>query len=134
VQDGKAKTIQELGDASSAITSVLNPSAATSDAEKEQKIWEAYLILEKNVALLKLELAVERPGEFVKDELKSANTEQYLEDALSGLGAGITFLEAGNSGDAWGKLRTARNDLRFYLRETRKSRLKSVRTKKRAGC
>jgi hypothetical protein len=127
------KTLQELRDSRSAISSVLNPPGALSKVEKEQKIWWAYLNLEKNVALLKLELAVERPGEFIRDEQKSVDTEQYLRDALGGLDAGIMLLESGNSAEAWGKLRSARNNLRFYLRETRKSRLSAARLKKPAG-
>ncbi len=134
VQDGRVKALQELRDARSAITSVLNPPGAPPpEAEKEQIVWRAYLNLEKNVALLKLELAVEKPGEFVNDELKSEDTEQYLRDSLSDLDAGIVLVEADNSAGAWPRLRLARNYLRFYLRHTRKSRLKAARTKKASG-
>ncbi len=130
VQDGKIKTLQELRDARSAIFSVLNPPGTPPpEGEKEQKIWQAYLSLEKNVALLKLELAVERPGEFVKDELKSVDSAQYLRDGLSDLDAGIVLLVADDPAGAWLRLRLARNDLRFYLRQARKSRLKTARTK-----
>lgn len=126
--------MQELTDARSAISSVLNPGGTPlPEAEKEQEIWRAYLNLEKNVALLKLELAVEKPGEFIKDNLRPVDTAQYLKDALSDLDASIVLLNADDFAGAWSRLRLARNNLRFYLRQTRRSRLKAARTKKASG-
>ncbi len=134
MQDRKVKTLQELRDARSAIFSSLNPPGAPPpEGEKEAKIWRAYLNLEKNVALLKLDLAAERLGEFVKDELKPVDTAQYLRDALSDLDSGILLLDAEDSAGAVLRLRLARNDLRFYLRQTRKSRLKAARARKASG-
>ena len=133
MQDGKVKTLQELNDAMSAIGSVLNPPGAViSEVDKEQKIWRAYLSVEKNVAILKFGLGLEKPGEFVMDEPKSRELAKYLADAFSALSAGIKLMEDGDAVHAWGELRSARNDLRFYLREIRRLRLRTARTRKPA--
>ena len=131
--DRKVKTLLELNDAIAGITSVLNPPGdGMSAVDKEQEIWRAYLMLEKNVALMRLELGVENPGEFIKDESKSREPSRYLRDALSALAGGIRLLDGGESARGWRELRLARNDLRFYLREVRRLRLRTARSKKPA--
>ncbi len=131
VQEGKVKILQELKDSLSAITAVqVTGEGAISGPDSELGIWRAYLKLETNLAILKLELGVENPGEFVIDESKSRDPLQYLKDASHALGSGVKLLEAGEAASAWTDLRSARNCLRFYLREARKLRLRSARTQK----
>jgi hypothetical protein len=125
VSSWKTETTGDLDDAAQRIKdSVETVSGEPSDAQL-RSIWRAYLLIEKSIAFIKVELDEENPGALVKMAAYSVPDErQALQFALRNLGKGIESFRLGDLGQALRELRESRNYLRVLLRQ---KRLKHVR-------
>lgn len=102
---------------------------ARSAGKAESAAWLAYVNTEKTVAILKLELGLERPAQFVPKPPPAQEQSSFLREASDRLAEGRVLLGQGKDAQALEKLATARNNLRFYLRKVRGERLRAGRTK-----
>src|SRR5256712_556604 len=108
--------------------------AASGDGPpEEKKVWLVYLAVEKSVALLKLHLSVESPGLFVTIKSGSKDWAGLLAIASRTLADGRRHLEEGRLEEALETLRSSRNCLRVFLRDSRKLRLRALRAANRTG-
>ena len=92
----------------------------------EQAVWEAYAGTEKLIAVLKMRLDYETPGVFTKLP-EASDPARLLTEARGLLSKAAGEVSAGNGPVAIETLRKARNDLRSYLTDKRKSETKRTR-------
>ncbi|HMD79147.1 MAG TPA: hypothetical protein VKF39_04095 [Nitrososphaerales archaeon] len=124
----KTETTGDLDDAARRIKdSVETVSGEPSDAQL-RSVWRAYLLIEKSIAFIKVELDEENPGALVKLAAYSVPDErQALQFALRNLGKGIESFRLGDLGQALKELRESRNYLRVLLRQKRLKHLRETR-------
>jgi len=128
VSSWKTETTGDLDDAARRIKdSVETVSGEPSDAQL-RSVWRAYLLIEKSIAFIKVELDEENPGALVKLAAYSVPDErQALQFALRNLGKGIESFRLGDLGQALKELRESRNYLRVLLRQKRLKHLRETR-------
>jgi hypothetical protein len=128
VSSWKTETTGDLDDAARRIKdSVETVSGEPSDAQM-RSVWRAYLLIEKSIAFIKVELDEENPGALVKWATYSVPDErQALQFALRNLGKGIESFRLGDLGQALKELRESRNYLRVLLRQKRLKHLRETR-------
>ena len=98
---------------------------ARADAE-ENAVWGVYARTEKLIAILKFRLGYETSGVFTK--LPDASDQaKLLKDAGVLLSRASEEIAGGRLVESIGTLRKARNDLRSYLTERRKSATRAAR-------
>ena len=96
----------------------------------ESTIWGLYARTEKLVAVLKFKLGYETPGTFAK--LPAAKEpRELLEDAARLLSASADEMSRGMLTEAVESLRKARNDLRAYLADKRRAKMRAGRQARR---
>ena len=113
----KAETAADLVEANRRITEVVNLIRGEPSDLQLDSIWRAYLLLEKSVAFVKVELDAESPGRIVKTGAYTIPDErQALQFALRNLIKGSESFHLGNYAQSLKELREARNYLRVLLR------------------
>lgn len=95
-------------------------------ADVEEAAWTLYVKVEMMVTILKLRLAVERPGEFITMVEREPLTEHVI-TALGSITQAREHAQRGDHRQALEGLRDCRNNLRVFLEATRRLRLKAAR-------
>jgi len=93
----------------------------------EQAVWEAYAGTEKLIAVLKFRLDYETPGVFTKLP-EPSDPAKLLEGARELLSMAADEISARKGVKAIETLRKARNELRSYLTDKRKSATRRTRS------
>ena len=96
-------------------------------ADSEKEVWDVYTGTEKLIAIMKFTLDYETPGVFARLPDASDPT-KLLRDAREHLSKAADEISKGRLFESIGTLRKARNGLRSYLIEKRKSVIKSRRS------
>jgi len=91
---------------------------------EEQEIWEVYAATEKLIAILKFRLDYETPGVVTKLP-EAGDRAKLLEASRELLSKAADEISKGRLVESIGTLRKARNGLRRYLIEKRRSVIKS---------
>ncbi len=99
--------------------------SSTSGAD-EQAVWEVYARTEKLIAVLKFRLDYETPGVFTVLP-EAGNALELLEEARILLSRAAEEISARRLVEAVETLRKARNNMRSYLTDKRKSAVKSIK-------
>jgi len=102
--------------------------ALSSEAEiSELAVWKVYAGTEKLIAILKFRLDYETPGVFTKLP-DAGDPAKLLDEARGQLARAADEIKRGRLVESIETLRGARNDLRSYLTDKRKSATKSKRS------
>ncbi len=115
----------EAGALESKLAGALSQSQSGPD---EQAVWEAYAGTEKLIAVMKMRLDYETPGVFTKLP-EASDPAKLLADARELLSRAAGEISADRGTKAIETLRMARNDLRSYLTDKRKSATKRARSR-----
>ena len=125
----KTETTEDLGDAARRIRAVVDSVSGEPTDVQLKSIWRAYLLVEKSIAFIKVELDEENPGALVRMAAYSVPDErQALQFALRNLLKGIESLSMGDLVQSLRELRECRNYLRVLLRQKRLKRLRNQRS------
>lgn len=120
------KTREELERAAAQLDSLSASVSGSLTREQLHTLWTSYLLVEKSVAFVKIELEEENPGRFIGQRPYSVPDErQALGFALRHLRAATQGFDAGDLGGCLRELRESRNYLRVLLKRVRRQRLKS---------
>jgi len=92
----------------------------TPEPDTEKTVWEVYAATEKLIAVLKFRLDYETPGVFAKLP-SAADPAELLEGARALLSRAAAEIDRGELVPSVETLRKARNNLRSYLKDKRKS-------------
>jgi len=129
VSSWKTETTEDLGDAARRIRAVVDSVSGEPTDVQLKSIWRAYLLVEKSIAFIKVELDEENPGALVRMAAYSVPDErQALQFALRNLLKGIESLSMGDLVQSLRELRECRNYLRVLLRQKRLKRLRNQRS------
>lgn len=131
MSDWLAATVQELKRALGEVEASRSKISGDPTPEQLGAVWDAYLHVEKAVALVKLELGTESPGRFVNMKPYVVPDErQALGFSAKWLSEGLNALQSRDLAASLRYLRESRNYLRVLLRQSmrRKSRAASKRT------
>jgi len=90
------------------------------EGAEEQTVWEVYATTEKLIAVLKLRLDYETPGVFTTLP-DASDPAKLIKDAAELLSSAAQQIGEGKLVDSIGTLRKARNNLRSYLTEKKRS-------------
>jgi hypothetical protein len=128
VSSWRTETAADLDDATQRIRGVVESVSGEPTDVQLKSIWRAYLLVEKSIVFIKVELDEENPGALVKMASYSVPDErQALQFALRNLAKGIESFRLGDLGQALRELRECRNYLRVLLRQKRLKRLRNAR-------
>jgi hypothetical protein len=106
----------------------LTAAAATrADADAEKAVWDVYSETEELIAVMKFRLDYETPGVFTRLP-DASDPAKLLKGAGELLSKAADEISKGRLVESIGTLRKARNGLRSYLIEKRKSVIKSRRS------
>ncbi len=124
----RLETSSDLDDARRRIESAVKDISGEPSEEQMGSVWRAYLYVEKSIAFIRVELAEENPGRFLKAKPYSVPDErQALGFALKNLKKGIESFELGDLSQALAELRESRNYLRVLLRQKRLQKTRNAR-------
>jgi hypothetical protein len=127
VSSWKTETTADLDEAAKRISGVTESVSGEPTDDQLKSVWRAYLMVEKSIAFIKVELDVENPGALVKMTAYSVPDErQALQFAHRNLLKGIESFRLGDLGQALRELRECRNYLRVLLRQKRLRRLRNA--------
>lgn len=101
-------------------------SGLPSSQPTEMQVWSVYAGTERVVAILKLRMRVESPGVHVVPP-KSKSPADLLTGAAEQMAEGIQMVDGRELAQGLESLRAARNNLRTYLSQERRARLRSRR-------
>ncbi|MDV3292697.1 MAG: hypothetical protein LYZ70_00315 [Nitrososphaerales archaeon] len=122
------ETKNDLRHARDNLESLVSSIAGELTGEQLRTLWEAYLLVEKSVVFVKVELDEENPGRFINSKHYVVPDErQAVGFALRNLRESIERFEAGHLAASLKALREARNYLRTLLKRKRRERLRKVR-------
>jgi len=125
-EDWLQETGGDLGRAATQLNSLSVTISGSLNRDQVHELWLAYLLVEKSVAFIKIELDEENPGRFIKQKPYEVPDErQAIGFALRHLTVGIQGFEAGDLGGSLRELRESRNYLRVLLKRVRRQRLKT---------
>jgi len=128
VDDWKEETRRDLIRADRSLATLTESVSGEPGPEQLRALWEAYLLVEKSVTFIKLELDEENPGRFVNPKVYAVPDErQATVIALKFLRRAETSFGKGDLMGSLGPLREARNYLRVLLKEKRRLRIKKAR-------
>ncbi|MDV3277325.1 MAG: hypothetical protein LYZ69_02520 [Nitrososphaerales archaeon] len=115
-----------------ATLSSLQSSLTGEPGEQElRSIWRSYVMVEKSVAFIRVELNEENPGRFIKPKVYAVPDErQAIGFALRFLKTAIESFDAGRLAESLRDLRESRNYLRVMLRQKRLLRARKARAAK----
>jgi hypothetical protein len=123
--DWHRETWRDLGRASVLLDSLVSSVSGSLSREQVHDLWLSYLLVEKSVAFIKIELDEENPGRFIKQKPYEVPDErQAIGFALRHLKLAIDSFDAGGLGTSLKDLRESRNYLRVLLKRVRRQRLK----------
>lgn len=126
--DWLRETAGDLRTAERLLTSTLQSLVGEPDESQVGSIWEAYVMVEKSVAFIKVELEDENPGRFISPRVYSVPDErQAVGFALRNLKTSMEAFEAGRLRESLKALRESRNYLRVLLRRKRLLRARKAR-------
>ena len=124
----RTETAADLDDAAQRIRGVVDTVSGEPTDAQLRSVWRAYLLVEKSIAFIKVELDEENPGAIVRMAAYSVPDErQALQFALRNLARGVESFRVGDLGRSLRELRECRNYLRVLLREKRLKRLRNER-------
>ena len=124
----KTETAADLDHAARGIKGVVDSVSGEPTDVQLRSVWRAYLLVEKSIAFIKVELDEENPGAVVRMAAYSVPDErQALRFALRNLDKGIESFRVGDLGQSLRELRECRNYLRVLLRQKRLKRLRNER-------
>jgi hypothetical protein len=130
-KDWILETRGDLRTAEKLLDSTLSSLRGSPDDSQLGSIWTAYVMVEKSVAFIKVELGEENPGKFIKAKVYSVPDErQAVQFALRSLRASIEAFESGRQEESLKALRECRNYLRVLLRRMRLLRTRKTRSAK----
>jgi hypothetical protein len=125
VSSWRTETAADLDDAAQRIRGVADSISGEPSDREVKSVWRAYLLVEKSIAFIKVDLNVEYPGMLVKMATYSVPDErQALQFALRNLMKGIDSFRLGDLGQSLRELRESRNYLRVLLRQKKLKRLR----------
>ena len=116
--------LKELKEISRSLSSLVHE--LPESAPPEFDVWTCYATVEKDVAILKLRMGVERPGVVVQLP-RAVVAIELLPKALAALDEARSKLESGELAVGLDALRASRNDLRAYLSELGRTRSRARR-------
>jgi hypothetical protein len=126
--DWHQETEGDLERAESQLDSLAAAVSGSLSREQVHTLWLSYLLVEKSVAFIKIELEEENPGRFIRQKPYDVPDErQAITFAQRHLRIGIQGFRAGDLGGSLRELRESRNYLRVLLRKVRRQRLKGQR-------
>lgn len=121
----RSETKGDLKRAQKTLTALSSVISGGPTEEQLRSIWLAYLLVEKSVVFIKVELDEENPGRFISQKAYTVPDErQAVGFALRHLEEAILRFEAGELPAALKALRESRNYLRVLVKRTRRERLK----------
>jgi len=123
----REETRSDLADADSRLSALAKGFSGEPSPDQLHSLWIAYVLVEKSVAFVKVELGVESPGQFVRMKAYQVPDErQSVSFSLDHLRRGARCLEEGDLKSSLRELRESRNYLRVLLREKRKARTRKA--------
>ena len=123
----KEETSADLDNAVRDIRGLMDGISGEPSEAQLLSIWRAYLLVEKSIAFIRVEIDEENPGRFVRmGPYQVPDERQALQFALRNLEKGSESFRLGDFGQAIKGLREGRNYLRVLLRQKRLSRLKKA--------
>lgn len=124
----KEETASDLEDAARRIREVIGSVKGEPTEAQMDSVWRAYLLIEKSVVFVKVELGEENPGRLVKLSAYSVPDErQALQFALRNIDKGAKSFALGDFVQALRELRESRNYLRVLIRQKKLARARRVR-------
>lgn len=119
----RQETRRDLAQAATRLDSLASSVSGTLTREQVRALWLSYLLVEKSVAFVKIELEEENPGRFISSKPYSVPDErQAIGFALKHLNAARESLDAGGLGWCLKEMRESRNYLRVLLKNVRRQR------------
>jgi hypothetical protein len=126
VSSWRSETTADLDDAAHRIEEVVGSVSGEPTEPQMQSIWRAYLLVEKSIVFIKVELDEENPGMIVRMGAYSVPDErQALQFALRNVRKGMESFRLGEFKQALTELREGRNYLRVLLRQKALKRARS---------
>lgn len=124
----KEETASDLDDAARRIKEALGSVKGEPTDAQMDLVWRAYLLIEKSVVFVKVELDEENPGRLVKLSAYSVPDErQALQFALRNLEKGSQSFALGDFVLALKELRESRNYLRVLIRQKKLAQIRRAR-------
>lgn len=125
-EDWRQETRRDLKRAAAQLSALAAAVSGSLSRDQVHALWLSYLLVEKSVAFIKIELDEENPGRFIKQKPYEVPDErQAIGFALRHLAVATQGFEAGDLGASLRELRESRNYLRVLLKRVRRQRLKS---------
>jgi hypothetical protein len=126
--DWRSETAGDIESAQNLLASALSSLAGEPNEEQVGRIWTAYVLVEKSVGFIKVELEEENPGRFINTKVYSIPDErQAVGFALKSIRAASDAFRDGRLREALKALRDSRNYLRVLLRRKRLLRARRAR-------
>lgn len=121
----KSETSSDLEEAVRGLRTLMEEISGEPSNAQLVSIWRAYVLVEKSIAFIRVEIDEENPGRFVAmGPYRVPDERQALHFALRNLESGSESFRLGDFGQAIKGLREGRNYLRVLLRQKRLSRFK----------
>jgi hypothetical protein len=128
VDDWKEETRRDLVEAESRLSTLAQSISGEPGPDQLMSLWHSYVLIEKSVAFIKVELEDENPGLHVSMKpYKIPDERQAVAFALNHLRNGVRSIAAGDLKGSLKELRESRNYLRVLLRAKRTLRTKKAR-------
>lgn len=125
--DWKERTTEDLKKAQADLESLGPSISGALSREQARTLWLSYLLVEKSVAFVKIELEDENPGRFIEPKRYTVPDERQAVAFSAGhLREAILRFNAGDLAASLIELRESRNYLRVLLKRVRRQRLKGV--------
>jgi len=124
--DWHQETRRDLKHANSLLESLASSVSGSLNRNQTRELWLSYLLVEKSVAFIKIELDEENPGRFINPKPYAVPDErQAIGFSQKHLKLAIDSFDAGGLGASLKELRESRNYLRVLLKRVRRQRLKA---------
>ena len=124
--DWQEETRRDLKHAAGLLDSLATSVSGSLSREQTSELWRSYLLVEKSVAFIKIELDEENPGRFISQKPYTVPDErQAIGFAQRHLKLAIDSFNAGSLGASLKELREARNYLRVLLKRVRRRSAKA---------
>jgi hypothetical protein len=124
----REETSADLAEASRLLSSIIESLSGEPTEEQLRSVWKSYVLVEKSIAFIKVDISEENPGRFIRAKAYAVPDErQALQFASRNLAKGTETFQLGDFFRALKELREARNYLRALLREKRLRRAREAR-------
>ncbi len=124
----KVETTNDMKHARENLESLVSSITGEPTAAQLRVLWQAYLLEEKSVVFIKVELDDENPGRFINAKHYAVPDErQGVSFALRNLNEAMDRFDAGQLASSLKALRESRNYLRTLLKRKRRERLRRVK-------